>query len=147
MYSDGRGVTQDEDEATAWYRKAAAQGDADAQFCLGAKYAFAIGFPKDDVQAVAWYGRAAENEHPDALHALGLMYAFGHGVPQDFVEAYTWITLGVERACGPEKRLRAQIRTLVAQCMTRRQLNEARKLARLWAEAFERREALRPRTE
>jgi hypothetical protein len=92
---------------------------------------------------VAWYGRAAEGEDPEALYALGLMYAFGRGVPQDFVDAYTWITLGVARACGPEKRLRAQIRTLLARCMTRRQLNEARTLARLWAEAFERRNASR----
>ena len=31
MYEDGRGVTQDYQEAVKWYRKAAEQGDAEAQ--------------------------------------------------------------------------------------------------------------------
>jgi hypothetical protein len=139
MCSDGRGVAQDEDQATLWFRRAAAQGHADAQFCLGVKYQNGLGLPKDDVQAVSWYCRAAEHEHPDALFGLGCMYVLGRGVPEDYVEAYTWITLGVVRAYGPEKRLYTQIRTALAGCMTRRQLTEARKLARLWAEAFERR--------
>ena len=141
MYSDGRGVAQDEAQATAWYRKAAAQGHSDAQFCLGVKYQNGLGLPKDDVQAVLWYCRAAENEHADALFGLGCMYALGRGVPEYYVEAYAWITLGVERACGPDKKRYAGVRTALAQCMTRRQLTEARKLARLWAEAFERRAA------
>ena len=145
MYSDGRGVGQDEAQATAWYRKAAAQGHSDAQFCLGVKYQNGLGLPKDDVQAVLWYCRAAEDAHPDALFALGWLYVFGRGVPEDHVEAYTWITLGVVRASGPEKRLYTQIRTALARCMTRRQLTEARKLARLWAEAFERRTTARSR--
>jgi len=62
MYSDGRGVAQDEDQATAWYRKAAAQGHSDAQFCLGVKYQNGLGLPKDDVQAVLWYCRAAGSD-------------------------------------------------------------------------------------
>ena len=31
FYAKGRGVTQDDKEAVKWYRKAAEQGDADAQ--------------------------------------------------------------------------------------------------------------------
>jgi len=34
MYSHGEGVAQDKKQATAWYRKAAAQGDPNAQALL-----------------------------------------------------------------------------------------------------------------
>ena len=137
--SNGRGAAQDERQATAWFRKAAAQGHADAQYCLAMNYHHGLGLPADDVQAVLWYCRAAENEHAEALFALGCMYALGRGVPEDFVEAYTWVSLGVVRACGPDKKLYTGVRTALTQCMTRRQITEARTLARLWAEAFEKR--------
>ena len=35
MYAQGRGMPQDFGEAAKWYRKAAEQGDALAQFNLG----------------------------------------------------------------------------------------------------------------
>ena len=35
MYENGKGVPQDDAEAVKWYRMAAEQGDADAQFNLG----------------------------------------------------------------------------------------------------------------
>jgi TPR repeat protein len=35
MYADGRGVPQDHAEAVRWYRLAAEQGNAFAQFRLG----------------------------------------------------------------------------------------------------------------
>ena len=35
MYDTGRGVPQDDAEAVRWYRLAADQGDADAQFNFG----------------------------------------------------------------------------------------------------------------
>tara|TARA_B110000116_G_scaffold260112_1_gene262885 strand:+ start:972 stop:1109 length:138 start_codon:yes stop_codon:yes gene_type:complete len=34
-YATGRGVSQDDAEAVRWYRLAADQGDADAQFNFG----------------------------------------------------------------------------------------------------------------
>ena len=38
MYGTGRGVPQDDAEAVRWYRLAAEQGNADAQFNLGVVY-------------------------------------------------------------------------------------------------------------
>ena len=38
MYDEGRGVTQDYNEAVKWYRKSAEQGLRDAQFNLGLMY-------------------------------------------------------------------------------------------------------------
>ena len=39
MHKNGWGVAQDDAEAARWYRLAAEQGDADAQFNLGLMYA------------------------------------------------------------------------------------------------------------
>jgi TPR repeat protein len=48
MYDEGRGVPQDDAEAVRWYRKAAEQGDAEAQGKLGVMYANGRGVPNDD---------------------------------------------------------------------------------------------------
>ena len=39
MYLNGQGVQKDDAKAVAWFLKAAAQGDVDAQFNLGGMYA------------------------------------------------------------------------------------------------------------
>jgi hypothetical protein len=59
MYDSGNGVPEDDAEAVKWYRKAAEQGYADAQFNLGLTYADGEGVPEDDVTAYAWFSVAA----------------------------------------------------------------------------------------
>lgn len=58
MYAEGRGVPQDSKEAVKWYRKAAAQGDAGAQFSLGVIYATGEGTPQDIIRAFMWFSVA-----------------------------------------------------------------------------------------
>ena len=59
-YFNGKGVSKDESEAVRWYRKAAEQGDADAQANLGYCYLHGKGVSKDEAEAVRWYRKAAE---------------------------------------------------------------------------------------
>jgi hypothetical protein len=59
MYLNGAGVPQDYVEAVRWYRLAADQEVAGAQFSLGFMYATGQGVPQDDVQAHMWYNLAA----------------------------------------------------------------------------------------
>ena len=66
MYDQGEGVKQDYAEAVRWYRKAADQGDADAQFCLGVMYYNGNGVKQDYAEAVRWYFKAAEQGHEEA---------------------------------------------------------------------------------
>ena len=66
MYRDGRGVPQDDAEAVRWYRLAADQGLADAQFSLGVMYAIGDGVPKDDAEAARWYRLAADQGYVSA---------------------------------------------------------------------------------
>jgi TPR repeat protein len=61
MYDEGKGVEQDFKEAVKWYQKAADQGDAMAQFNLGAMYGNGQGVEQDNVTAYAWWDIAATN--------------------------------------------------------------------------------------
>ena len=49
------GVPQDDAEAVRWYRLAAEQGHAYAQYNLGVMYDTGEGVPQDDAEAVRWY--------------------------------------------------------------------------------------------
>jgi hypothetical protein len=52
--------------AASWYRKAAEQGDARAQFTLGIMYAKGEGGPQDYAVAASWFRKAAEQGYADA---------------------------------------------------------------------------------
>ena len=79
-----------EAEAVRWYRRAAEQGHANAQYALGLMYHIVL--KSDPVEAVRWYRRAAEQGHSGAQRALGEIYAGGkeRGVLRDYMEAAHW---------------------------------------------------------
>ena len=58
-------------EANQWYRKAAEQGVADAQYCLGESFATGEGAPRDNVEAYAWFSLAAGQQNRQAVNARG----------------------------------------------------------------------------
>jgi hypothetical protein len=90
-------VTKDSVEAIKWYRKAAEQGYANAQYELGWMYDSGNGVPMDSAEAVNWYRKAAEQGHADAQDNLGDMYAIGRGVPKDSTEAVNWYRKAAEQ--------------------------------------------------
>ena len=65
-----QGVKQDHAEAVRWYRKAAEQGDADAQCMLGVAYENGRGVKQDASEAVWWYRKAAEQGLVNVVAAL-----------------------------------------------------------------------------
>ena len=69
MYDNGEGVPEDDAEAVKWFRMAAQQGQAGAQFNLGVMYAYGRGVPEDYVRAYAWYNLAAEQGYERAVKA------------------------------------------------------------------------------
>ncbi len=73
-----------------WYRKAAEQGNAIAQFNLGVMYFHGQGVPQNYQEAMKWYRKAAEQGQTDAQNNLGRMYYNGQGVPQSYQEAMKW---------------------------------------------------------
>jgi uncharacterized protein len=68
MYENGRGVPQDYAAAAGWYRKAADQGDAGAQFLLAAMYFTGRGVPQDFVIAHMWSNLAAASGNYNAAY-------------------------------------------------------------------------------
>ena len=60
---------EDDREAAVWYRKAANQGEADAQLHLGFKYANGQGVPKDWAKAYGWWSLAATQGEEMAVQA------------------------------------------------------------------------------
>ena len=80
-------------QADIWFRKAADQGLAEAQFRLGVSYELGEGVPQDNSQAASWYRKSAEQGNASAQWNYGKQYDAGLGVPQDYAEAYFWLTI------------------------------------------------------
>jgi S1-C subfamily serine protease len=87
MYHFGQGVPQNFAEAVRWYRMAANQGHAIAQFNLGGMFHYGYGVLTNYDDAMRWYRKAAEQGYPEAQNDLGWMYYTGQGVPQNSTEA------------------------------------------------------------
>jgi TPR repeat protein len=97
MYGDGEGVRQDHTKAMKWYRLAADQGHAGAQYNLGMKYAKGEGVLQDYAEAVKWYRLAADQGLAGAQSNLGVVYSQGKDVVQDHVEAIKWFKLAADQ--------------------------------------------------
>jgi TPR repeat protein len=84
-------------QAAFWYRKAAEQGDVDAQYNLGSLYYDGRGVPHDYAQAVLWFRKAAERGDSDAQDELGDLYLSGEGVAQNYTQAAMWYRKAAEQ--------------------------------------------------
>ena len=113
-------------EAVKWYRKAAEQNHAEAQYNLGVCYSNGQGVAKDEVEAVKWYRKAAEQNFAAAQYNLGVCYYKGEGVAKDYVEAYKWLLLAARQGDEDAKK---NI-TMLESKLTPEQIAEGQKLAR-----------------
>jgi FOG: TPR repeat, SEL1 subfamily len=98
MYQFGKGVTPDLAQAAAWYRKAAEQGDAAAQYLFGGMCA---SYFKNPLETAMWYRRSAEQGYVDAQQHLALMYEVGEVIPQNYPEAVRWYQKAAEQGMAP----------------------------------------------
>ena len=73
-----------------WYRQAANQRHAAAQFCLGVAYKYGRGVEQSDEGAVLWYRQAADQGDADAQFQMGFAYEKGRGVEQSDKGAVMW---------------------------------------------------------
>ena len=126
MHTTGDGVPHDYVKAVAWNRKAAEQGDSEAQFNLGCLYVDGNGVSRDLKQAVAWYRRAAKQNHAPSQLSLGILYGRGEGVPRDDVQSYMWFGLAATQGDEKARELQHGLRSR----MTRKQIAEAQALSR-----------------
>lgn len=136
-YKCGIGVEQDHAVSVKWFRQAAKQGEADAQFNLGRLYASEVdgaykrarAAPANDVEALQWYQRSAEQGHTQAQVRLGALYAKGgNKVPRDPIQGYKWLSL----AASSGKQTAEKLLTTSAASMKPEQVREAESLANEW---------------
>ena len=66
------GFPHDEADAARWFAKAAAQGQAEAQYSLGLLYLLGHGVQADSAKAAAWLVKAAEQDVVGAQIALAV---------------------------------------------------------------------------
>jgi TPR repeat protein len=84
------GVQNNYQKSVNWYRKAAEQGLAEAQYNLAGMYLEGQGVLKNNQEAIKWYRKAAEQGFIGAQFAVGAMYEDGQGVQQNYEEAAKW---------------------------------------------------------
>ncbi|MBX9785882.1 MAG: sel1 repeat family protein [Alphaproteobacteria bacterium] len=77
-------------EAMRWFKKAAAQKYAEAQFSIGVLHDYGLGVPPNHTKAMKWYLRAAAQKHAGALYSIGVLCEMGLGVPPDPAVAMEW---------------------------------------------------------
>jgi TPR repeat protein len=128
MYSSGEGVPQDSTKVAQWYRRAAEQGNVNAQFNLGLMYRRGDGVPQDFTKAAQWYRRAAEQGDVIAQFNLGTMYYEGEGVTRNLVMAYVVNNLA---AAQGHKNARNN-RDIIAKNLSREQIAEGQRMASEW---------------
>lgn len=93
-YENGDGVPKDAEKAFYWYRKAAEQGYAEAQYKLG-KYwdlkrpAAGESFDQFKEEALKWYKKAAAQGDAAAQFAIGSHY-YGFFGGEDYETAVSW---------------------------------------------------------
>jgi TPR repeat protein len=80
----------DYENAIASWQKAAALGNASAQFTLGFMHEKGQGTAVNFRQAADWYRQAAERGNAPAQTNLGFLYERGQGVAQDNRQAVHW---------------------------------------------------------
>lgn len=90
-YYQGAGMPgKDYEQAALNWRKAAVQGNPEAQNNLASAYEYGHGLQKDEERAAYWFTRAAENGNPTAQFNLAVMYQLGRGLHTDLAMAAFW---------------------------------------------------------
>lgn len=84
LYASSRqGVGKDYERALFWFGRAAAQGQANAQYNLGVMHQQGLGVKADPAAAVKWYQKAAAQGHAEAQYNLGIAYVEAAGIEYD----------------------------------------------------------------
>ena len=86
----------DYDQAVKWYRKGAAQGQRDAQYGLGVRYARGEGVSIDPVEARRLFTAAAEHGLAEAQLGLAIMLEQGAGGAADPALAIHYFQLAAD---------------------------------------------------
>lgn len=96
LYGHILDISEFNEEAAIYYRRAAEQGNADGQFGLGSLYAAGEGVPRDVPTARKWFELAATQGHASAINTLAQASLLGDG-PADL----KWVHKAAEQNYFP----------------------------------------------
>ena len=126
----GKGSTfpANDGQAARWYRMAAVQDHATAQYSLGGLYKAGRGVVRNEREAARWYRMAAVQGHVGAQISLATQYVTGEGVAPNRVMAYAWlnVSLSLTDKLRERKHIKHQLGFLRKR-MSDFQVSEARK--------------------
>ena len=88
---------KDKLQAAVWFRKAAEQGHAEAQYRLAEMYAGGEGVGFSLKQALKWFRRAAEQGNAAAQYKMGILCMEGETRPPDMAQAMEWFRKAAEQ--------------------------------------------------
>ena len=97
-FNYGRNAPKNNTEALSWLRRAAQNGQRDAQRLLAVKLYNGYDVAVDHDEALLWAQRLAESGDAPGQVMLGNMYANGEGSPRDLVRAYMWYDIAATMA-------------------------------------------------
>lgn len=113
MFEEQRGVAQFQnlnsakdsarETALSWYKKAAEQGHAKAQFATGRLTEVAVGIPTPlrQTMAATWFRKSADQGNAKAQFKMGGLYSKGTGVDQSHALALTWTKKSADQNYAP----------------------------------------------
>ncbi len=87
MYMKGLGVKKDYTASHGYFRAAADNGYAMAQYYMGIIYESGLGIAKNYEEALSWFDRAAAQNYAPAVNQIGYMYFVGEGVETNYEQA------------------------------------------------------------
>lgn len=91
------------EEAVTYFKEAAEQGYAKAQFYFGACYLDGCGIEQDLTEAIKWWQKAATQGDAKAQFNLGFCYKIGYGVEQDLAKAIQWLQKATEQGDAAQR--------------------------------------------
>ncbi len=101
LYMKGNGVVEDQEKAIEFFKYAADNGYAKAQFYIGQCYENGYGVDKDYEKALENYQLAADQNFAPALNQIGYLYYNGYGVDVDFSSAVYYQKLASLQGYAP----------------------------------------------
>jgi TPR repeat protein len=126
MYLDGKGVSQNTNEAVRYLSLSAAAGSSLGQNNLGGLYRDGKGVPRDYGKAAQWFSASAAQGNSAGMYNLGLMYEMGQGMKAEPFHAYMWYALAADQGNMPNA---AAHRDALFRRMTPAAQNQARQMA------------------
>jgi uncharacterized protein len=134
MLRDRQGVRwRDFEGAASWFRRAAAGGNAEAEYALGRLHYEGFLVPRDTAEMRTMLKAAAWQGHARARLTLGVVYEYGlDDIGHDYTAALMWYELAARRGVPELDGKIAKLRSRVAGKMTKAQIAEALRRAEAW---------------